>query len=87
MTYRTDHRQRIAGIFDTSIELSLSTEKRADDLHQFDGTATFWIATGAVRLQTYATAEDLRALAYACLRAAIDLDAIARESQPLEVAA
>jgi len=87
MTYRTDHHQRIAGVHDTAVELWLNTERRAHDFKAFAGTATLTLRCGPVTLQTYPTAEELRDLAYACLRAAIDLDAIARESQPLEVAA
>ena len=87
MTYRTDHHQRIAGVFDTALEVTLSTERRSSEYKPFAGTATLVLRNGPMSLQTYPTAEELRSLAYAALKAALDLDAIARENEVMEVGA
>ena len=85
MSYRTEHTQTIVG-WATPTELRLTTERRDSDYSDIAGTATLVISTGTVRLQTYATASELRNFAYAALKAALDLDAIATESEVLEVA-
>jgi hypothetical protein len=85
MTYRTDHHQRVLGVHDTAVELWLNTERRANDFKAFAGTATLTLRCGPVTLQTYPTAEELRSLAYAALKAALDLVAIERENDVMPV--
>jgi hypothetical protein len=79
MAYRTNFHQHITGVYDTGIDVRISTERRAADMSAFAGTATFVIRSGASMLQTYLTAAELRELATAAIAAAIDLDQIDRD--------
>ena len=78
----TGYRTYSAHLLDKSpraVELNISTEYRTDELAQFNAMAIIVIKTGACWLQTYATAEQCRAIARAFLAAAADLDAMALE--------
>ena len=86
MGYRTEHEQIIVG-WTAQTELRLTTERRTAEYAPIADKATLVISTGTVRLQTYISASELRNAAYAMLRAALELDAIATESEVLEVSA
>jgi len=70
---------RTAGYF---VDVRLTTDAHADDLADLDKFATLVMQQGSFYLQTYATADQCRAIARSLLEAAADLDTIAAIAIP-----
>lgn len=85
MTDRTRFEHTL-GVFDAKTKLAITTETHALAA-VCEGNATIVLRTGECWLQTYATADQCRAMANSLLAAAVDLDTIAQERQPMPEAA